>query len=196
MPKDIIIGGIDEAGRGPLAGPVTASAVVFHSAIDITFLNDSKKMTEKKRITSFYEITKHSFFGIGWASNEEIDKINILQATFLAMKRAFNILYNNISKKSPNLLERLEIIVDGNIVPNLETKIPVKALIKADASIPEVMASSILAKVARDKMMVRYSWLYPEWGYEKHKGYGTKAHKEAIKKHGMSPIQRLSFKSL
>lgn len=190
----MLICGVDEAGRGPLAGPVCASAVVFSSGdLDASLLNDSKKMTEKARLKAFWEITKKANYAIGWASNVEIDQINILQATLLAMRRAFTVLYNKLSKKDASFLDDFNVIVDGNVMPKLEEGVKCETLIKADSIIPEVMAASIIAKVARDKIMCRYSWLYPEWGYEKHKGYGTKAHIEAIKKYGASPIQRLSF---
>lgn len=190
----MLICGVDEAGRGPLAGPVCASAVVFSSGdLDASLLNDSKKMTEKARLKAFWEITKKANYAIGWASNVEIDQINILQATLLAMRRAFTVLYNKLSKKDASLLDDFNVIVDGNVMPKLEEGVKCETLIKADSIVPEVMAASIIAKVARDKIMCRYSWLYPEWGYEKHKGYGTKAHIEAIKKYGASPIQRLSF---
>jgi len=190
----MLICGVDEAGRGPLAGPVCASAVVFSSGdLDASLLNDSKKMTEKARLKAFWEITKKANYAIGWASNVEIDQINILQATLLAMRRAFTVLYNKLSKKDASLLDDFNVIVDGNVMPKLEEGVKCETLIKADSIVPEVMAASIIAKVARDKVMCRYSWLYPEWGYEKHKGYGTKAHIEAIKKYGASPIQRLSF---
>ncbi|MGP1415329.1 MAG: ribonuclease HII [Treponema sp.] len=188
--------GVDEVGRGPLAGPVCASAVIFSSQnIDISLLNDSKKMTEKSRLKAFYELTSKAYYAIGWASNVEIDELNILQATLLAMRRAFTMLYNELSKSNASYLERLKVIVDGNINPNFREDVDCEPLIKADSIVPEVMAASIIAKVARDKMMCRYSYLYPEWGYEKHKGYGTKAHIEAIKKYGASPIQRMTFKS-
>ena len=191
----MIICGVDEAGRGPLAGPVCASAVVFSSKdLDVSLLNDSKKLSEKARLKAFYEITKKAYYAIGWVSNVEIDNINILQASLLAMRRAFSILYNELLEKKIVPLAELKVIVDGNAMPNFSENVISETLIKADASVPEVMAASIIAKVARDKMMCRYSWLYPEWGYEKHKGYPTKAHIETIKKYGMNPIQRLSFR--
>ena len=191
----MLLCGVDEAGRGPLAGPVCASAVVFSSKdLDVSLLNDSKKMTEKARIKAFYEIEPKIYYALGWASNVEIDSINILQASLLAMRRAFSILYDNLSKKDASCLGELKVIVDGNVMPNFKEDVKCETLIKADSIVHEVMAASIIAKVARDKMMCRYSWLYPEWGYEKHKGYGTKAHIEAIKKYGITPIQRLSFR--
>lgn len=200
MQKESIICGIDEAGRGPLAGPVCAASVVFRNKDvacclkDSAYLNDSKKMSKKMRETSFAKITKHAFFAIGWASNLEIDRINILQASLLAMRRSFSHLYKMLEKEKPDLLTKLKIIVDGNILPEFREAIPSIAVVRADAKISEVMAASILAKVARDSMMVRCHKAYPHWNYDKHKGYPTKAHKEAIRKYGVSPIQRLSFK--
>ena len=191
----MMICGVDEVGRGPLAGPVCASAVVFFSNdLDASLLNDSKKMTEKARLKAFYEIIKKAYYAIGWASNVEIDDINILEASLLAMRRAFTSLYTELSKKDSSLLKELKVIVDGNAMPRFSENVRCETLVKADSIVPEVMAASIIAKVARDKMMCRYSYLYPQWGYEKHKGYPTKAHIEAIKIHGASPIQRLTFK--
>ena len=198
--------GIDEAGRGPLAGPVYASAVLFKqgtsSTIDafgktpdfLHLLNDSKKMNEASREKAFDVIVHSSFSAISFASHEEIDEINILQASLLAMSRAFSLLYEKIEKEAPQLLPNLTVIVDGNKVPYLKEGVKCIALVKADAKIAEVMAASILAKVARDRKMIEYSHIYPQWMYEKHKGYPTKAHIEAIKKYGESPIQRKSFK--
>lgn len=190
--------GIDEAGRGPLAGPVTAAAVILPDDFEVSILRDSKKLTENRREKIRKIIYSKTFFwSIGWASNEEIDKINILQATFLAMERAYNGVYKkllNFFKAEQRAFEKPDIIVDGKLIPNINNCRSIKALVKADDLIYEVMAASILAKTARDKMMIRYSWLYPEYGYETHKGYGTKKHIEAIKKFGISPITRKSFK--
>ena len=199
--------GIDEAGRGPLAGPVYASAVIFKtddsSGINaccsdrhafLHLLNDSKKMSEASREKAFDVIVHSSFSAISFASCEEIDKINILQATLLAMSRAFSLLYEKLEKEAPQLLPNLTVIVDGNRVPDLKERVKCKAVVKADAKVAEVMAASILAKVARDRKMIEYSQIYPQWMYEKHKGYPTKAHIEAIRKYGESPIQRKSFK--
>ena len=197
--KDVVCG-IDEAGRGPLAGPLCVASIIFRdedSAFHLQregYLKDSKKMSQKMRGKAFAEITKHTFFAIGWASNLEIDKINILQATFLAMKRSFSRLYRMLQKEKPNLLTKLKVIVDGNALPKFEENVPSVAIVKADAKVGEVMAASILAKVMRDEMMIRCHKAYPLWNYDRHKGYPTKAHKDAIKKHGMSPIQRRSFK--
>ncbi len=188
--------GIDEAGRGPLAGPVTAAAVILPENFDTSILKDSKKLSEKKREHARQAIFKTcKFWHIGWASTQEINELNILQATFLAMERAYNGLYKkleNFYQTENKSFELPDIIVDGNMIPKIDaTKYKsINAKTKADDSIHEVMAASILAKTARDKMMLRYSWLYPEYRFEKHKGYGTKQHIEAIKKYGDSPIQR------
>ncbi|WP_010261551.1 ribonuclease HII [Treponema primitia] len=185
-----MICGLDEAGRGPLAGPVCAAAVVLPGDFNRSILGDSKKLSEKQRETSRPLIMEGALaWGIGWASHEEIDEINILQASLLAMKRAFEAMlaaYPGLDAAS------LEAIVDGLYVPDIP--IPCKALVKADGQIPEVMAASILAKTARDREMDRYAKLYPQYGYEKHKGYPTKAHREAVLRFGPSPIQRLKFR--
>ncbi|MCL1928912.1 MAG: ribonuclease HII [Treponema sp.] len=182
--------GVDEAGRGPLAGPVYAAAVILPSDFPLQVLNDSKKLTEKKRDTAAFLIQENAAFGIASVEASEIDRINILQASLLAMTRAWEALVTAF----PNIGQNNELcaVVDGLYCPALP--IPCKALVKADSSVTEVMAASILAKTARDKMMKRFSWFYPEYGYEKHKGYPTKAHLEAIAKYGPSPIQRKSFK--
>ena len=175
--------GLDEAGRGPLAGPVCAAAVILPVNFPLDVLDDSKRLSEKKREIAMRVIYEKALaWGIGWASNEEIDEINILRASLLAMERAYVAM--NIRAD--------EAIVDGLHVPNLD--IPCRALVKADSSVAAVMAASILAKTARDRMMLRYAWLYPEYGYEKHKGYPTKMHFERIAHYGCSPIQRLSFR--
>lgn len=195
-----MICGIDEAGRGPLAGPVTAAAVILPKNFDVSVLRDSKKLSAKKR----EQVRKLLFFSgklwhIGWASNHEIDEINILQAALLAMRRAYEGLCQKIAvlsclpEKPENFFQKIDVIVDGNKLPDILNCRSIKAVPKADDTVYEVMAASVLAKTARDKMMTRYSWLYPEYGYEKHKGYGTKIHLEAIRRFGVSPIQRKSF---
>jgi ribonuclease HII len=188
MTKKFICG-IDEAGRGPLAGPVCAAAVILPDNFKNDFLNDSKKLSAAKREELRQQICEEALaFGVGWASHTEIDRINILQASLLAMKRAFE----EMLKNTPNSLgENISAIVDGTFIP--EISVPCKALVKADAKIPQVMAASILAKTSRDKYMEEMALLYPQYGYEKHKGYPTKAHRELIKKYGPSPIQRMSF---
>jgi ribonuclease HII len=189
-----MICGLDEAGRGPLAGPVCAAAVILGKGFDIRILNDSKKISAEKREEARRLIyTGAAAWGIGWVSAVEIDEINILQASLLAMKRAYEqmLLQFNLPASAPKLMKNLNAIVDGLYTPDIS--IPCKALVKADAKIPEVMAASILAKTARDRMMERYSWLYPEYAYEKHKGYPTEEHRRLIKKYGPSPIQRMTF---
>jgi len=192
----VLICGIDEAGRGPLAGPVCAAAVILPEQFDLTILNDSKKLSEARREHARDEICAHAFaWGIGWASVEEIDRVNILQASLLAMKRAFERLFECESLEPAadgSLPFAIEAVVDGLYVPDIS--VSCRALVKADAQIPEVMAASILAKTARDKEMARYALLYPEYGFEKHKGYPTQAHCKTIMKHGPSPIQRMSFR--
>lgn len=174
--------GIDEAGRGPLAGPVYAAAVILPIGAEIDGLNDSKKLSEKKREELFDIINEVAIsVSVGIATEKEIDEINILQATFLAMKRA---------------IEGLEIpadyaIIDGNRAPELE--IPSETVIKGDGKVMSVAAASIIAKVSRDRFMLKIAEEYPEYQFEKHKGYGTRLHYEMIEKYGVSPIHRRSF---
>ena len=174
--------GIDEAGRGPLAGPVCAAAVILPEGLEIPGLNDSKKLTDKKRRELFPIIEEQAIaYGIGWASQEEIDDINILQATFLAMSRAVEQL--NIR---PDLA-----LVDGNRAPTLD--LPVETVVKGDSLSASIAAASVLAKVSRDDVMLRMAEEYPGYGFEVHKGYGTKAHYEALRTFGPSPIHRRTF---
>ena len=174
--------GVDEAGRGPLAGPVYAAAVILPIGAEIDGLNDSKKLYEKKREELFEIINDVAIsVSVGTASEKEIDEINILNATFLAMKRA---------------VLGLEIpadyaIIDGNRAPNLE--IPAETVVKGDGKVMSVAAASIIAKVSRDRFMLKMAEQYPEYQFEKHKGYGTKLHYEMIEKYGVSPIHRKSF---
>lgn len=174
--------GIDEAGRGPLAGPVCAAAVILPPDCDIPGLNDSKKLSEKKREVLFPVIQEKALaFGIGWATAEEIDRVNILQATFLAMARAVEAL--------PTPADYA--LVDGNRMPPLP--IPGETIVKGDATSASIAAASILAKVSRDRLLRRLDEEHPEYGFAKHKGYGTKAHYEAIRKYGLLPEHRRSF---
>lgn len=184
-----IICGIDEAGRGPLAGPVFASAVILNGGFDFESLADSKKISANKRKKLFKKIIDTCYVGVGVASVKEIDSLNILQATMLAMQRA----YNSLVKKTYAKVKPSEIfcIVDGNKKPNIPQA---EARVKADANVHEVMAASIVAKVLRDNLMEYYGVKFPGYGFEKHKGYCTKAHLEAIYKFGKSPIQRKTFK--
>lgn len=177
-----IVCGIDEAGRGPLAGPVYAAAVVLPFGTVIDGVNDSKKISEKKREYLFDVIKEKSVcFNIAFATAEEIDDVNILNATFLAMKRAVQGL-----KESPDFA-----LVDGNRLPSLD--IPCAAIVKGDSLSESIACASILAKVERDRFMKRESEKYPQYFFEKHKGYGTKIHIEALKKYGPCPIHRKTF---
>lgn len=177
-----IVCGIDEAGRGPLAGPVYAAAVVLPFGTVIDGVNDSKKISEKKREYLFDVIKEKSVcFNIAFATAEEIDDVNILNATFLAMKRAVQGL-----KESPDFA-----LVDGNRLPSLN--IPCAAIVKGDSLSESIACASILAKVERDRFMKRESEKYPQYFFEKHKGYGTKIHVEALKKYGPCPIHRKTF---
>jgi ribonuclease HII len=180
------LAGLDEAGRGPLAGPVYAAAVILPEDFPLNILDDSKKLDGERRNAAAALITKKAAWGIAWAEAPEIDRINILRASLLAMKRAWEALAAKTVTDG-----RLTAVVDGLYCPELP--IPCRALVRADALVPEVMAASILAKTARDRMMIRYSWFYPEYGYDRHKGYPTKEHREAIRRYGPSPIQRKSF---
>jgi ribonuclease HII len=185
--------GIDEAGRGPLAGPVCAAAVILPPGFPVSILNDSKKLKAEERERARLAICRSDAgWGIGWASAAEIDKINIHKATLLAMKRAFEeMLYKEGMHSGLNEASKIRAIVDGLFVPNINA--PCEALVKADNSVPAVMAASIMAKTARDRLMEYYGLFYPQYGYERHKGYPTKAHREAILRFGPSPIQRMSF---
>lgn len=174
--------GVDEAGRGPLAGPVCAAAVILPKNTIIEGVNDSKKLSEKKR-ESLYDVIKSTALSycIAYASVEEIESMNILNATMLAMKRA---------------VEGLEIkadyaMIDGNRLPDLN--IDSEFVIKGDAKSMSIACASILAKVSRDRLLYKYAEEYPQYLFEKHKGYGTKAHIEAIKEYGPCPYHRLSF---
>lgn len=174
--------GVDEAGRGPLAGPVCAAAVILPDGLVIDGLNDSKKISEKKRDILYDVICENAVsYGIAFASVEEIEEMNILQATFLAMKRAVD----SLNVKADVAL------IDGNRLPNLP--IPAKTLVKGDAKSPSIAAASILAKVTRDRLMLKIAEEYPQYEFEKHKGYGTKLHYEKIIQHGISPVHRRSF---
>jgi len=177
-----IVCGLDEAGRGPLAGPVYAGAVILPKGYIPEGLNDSKKLSEKKREALFDQITKNAVaWSYGIATPEEIDEINILNASMLAMKRAVEAL-----ALKPEFL-----LVDGNIARGFDQ--PALAVIKGDAKSPSIAAASIIAKVLRDRACLEMDREYPEYGFAGHKGYPTKAHFQAIEKHGVSPIHRKSF---
>lgn len=177
-----IICGVDEAGRGPLAGPVCAAAVILPPNANIPGLNDSKKLTDKRRRELFPLIKEQAVaYGIGLASHEEIDEINILQATYLAMERALAQL-----AVTPELA-----LVDGN--RSKDFGVPVQTVIKGDSLSASIAAASILAKVTRDDLMMAAAEEYPQYQFDVHKGYGTKAHYAALTEHGPSPIHRMTF---
>ncbi len=177
-----IICGVDEAGRGPLAGPVYAAAVILPSDCVIEGLNDSKKLTEKKREALFDEIKEKALaYGIASADEKEIDEINILNATFLAMKRAID----SLSVK-PDLA-----LIDGNQKPH--TDIEEVTVIKGDAKSMSIAAASVLAKVSRDRYMLEMAEKYPQYEFARHKGYGTKLHYEKIAQYGVCDIHRRTF---
>ena len=177
-----LICGVDEAGRGPLAGPVYAAAVILNPQRPIAGLADSKKISEKKRDQLALEIRQHaSAWAIATASVEEIDEINILRASLLAMKRAVEALS----------LQPHEVLVDGLYCP--ETGLPSRAIVKGDSSVAEISAASILAKTARDAAMIEMHQRLPQYGFAVHKGYPTAAHLAALKQHGISAEHRKSF---
>lgn len=178
-----IICGVDEAGRGPLAGPVYAAAVILPKGHIVEGVNDSKKLSEKKRELLFDKIIdKCVCYSIGTASEKEIDEINILRATYLAMKRAVDGL---------EIVPQLALI-DGNRIPPL-TSTDARAIVKGDAKSASIACASILAKVSRDRYMLEMAKKYPEYQFEKHKGYGTKLHYEMIEKYGICEIHRKTF---
>lgn len=178
-----MICGIDEAGRGPWAGPVTAGAVILDPGNPVDGLTDSKKLSEARREALYCEIkAKAVAYGIGWASPVEIDQLNIREATFLAMKRAIAIMG----------LVPSEILVDGNCLPQA-LPCPANAIVKGDLSEPAISAASVLAKVARDRAMVELANRFPGYGLRRHKGYGTPQHAEALDMLGPSGCHRMSF---
>ena len=177
-----VICGVDEAGRGPLAGPVCAAAVILPEHLELPGLTDSKKLTDKKRRELYPVIKEQAIaYGIGFASEQEIDEINILQATFLAMELALE----QLSVK-PDL-----VLIDGN--REKDFGIPVKTVVKGDSLSLNIAAASVLAKVTRDDLMMEKAKEFPQYGFDIHKGYGTKAHYAALTEHGPAPIHRMSF---
>ena len=177
-----LICGVDEAGRGPLAGPVYAAAVILPFGLEIPGLNDSKKLSDKKRRELFPVICEKAIaYGISFADAQEVDEINILQATFLAMERALNAL-----SVRPELA-----LIDGNRAKDFG--LPVETVVKGDSRSANIAAASILAKVSRDRVMEDLAETYPQYGFEVHKGYGTKRHYEALREFGPCPIHRSSF---
>ncbi|MBR4910299.1 MAG: ribonuclease HII [Clostridia bacterium] len=175
--------GVDEAGRGPLAGPVCAAAVILPPGLIIDGLNDSKKLTEKKREELFDVIINNAVsYCVSFGTLEEIEEYNILNATFLAMNRAIE----GLSVPADFAL------IDGNRIPK-NIKIPCETVVKGDSKSSSIAAASILAKVTRDRLLIEYDKKYPEYNFKKHKGYGTKEHYDAIKKYGVCEVHRLSF---
>ena len=191
--------GIDEAGRGALAGPVYAAAVILPASFDVSILDDSKKLSPKRREIARSAILDSAlYWQIASVPSEQIDKVNILQATLVAMKEAFEPLFVRYSRDNANIavgIERdLTVIVDGNQLPDIGGNFKLIAEPKADGRYPCVMAASILAKTERDHCMMEYHKQYPLYRYNLHKGYGTKLHRSLIGLYGASPIQRQSFK--
>lgn len=180
--RGILMAGVDEVGRGPLAGDVVTAAVILDPQKKIMGLNDSKKLSEKKRNSLFEEIKESALaYSIARCCVEEIDEINILQASLLAMKRAVEGL----------LIQPEHVLVDGNKIPNWTYS--AEAVVKGDARVECIAAASILAKVTRDREMVAFDAIYPGFGFAKHKGYPTQLHRDALKKLGITPIHRRSY---
>jgi len=183
MNSFILICGVDEAGRGPLAGPVSAAAVILDPAHPIEGLADSKKLSEKQRDRLAPIIRERALaWAVAYAEVGEIDQINILQATLLAMKRAVQALH----------IQPQQVLVDGLYCP--QTGIPSQAIVKGDSKIAAISAASILAKTARDELMLKLHEQYPQYGFDGHKGYPTAAHLAALREHGVSDVHRRSFK--
>ncbi len=184
---DLIIG-VDEAGRGPLAGPVVAAAVLLKDFIFVNRIDDSKKLSPIKRRNAFFEIKNKSLYAIAAVNHKQIDRINILQATILAMQKAISGVTEQLS---PAELKRTFILIDGNM--RFKLSFPYESIIKGDAKSLSIAASSILAKVHRDALMEKYHKLYPKYGFDRHKGYPTFEHRKILKRIGPSAIHRKSF---
>ncbi len=198
---EFLVVGVDEAGRGPLAGPVVASAVCYRDPSytipesltrDFALIRDSKKLSEKQREKIFDLIQEHFYVGVGIVHADTIDRINILKATFLAMKSAISDLERVMHQVSP-ARHQLYLLIDGNQeIPNLSLK--QEAVVGGDGTVRSIAAASIIAKVTRDRMILEYDREYPQYGLAQHKGYGTKVHMDALRKYGPSSIHRMSFK--
>lgn len=203
LEEGVLVVGVDEAGRGPLCGPVVAAAVIYKGldfAIapelkkEFALIRDSKKLSEKQREKMFDFIYEHFYVGVGIVHAETIDRINILEATFLAMKSAVSELRRTMNHESGIMKERLMyILVDGNQeIPNCSYR--QETVVGGDGTVRSIAAASIIAKVTRDHMMFAYDKQFPQYGLAQHKGYGTKAHMEALRKYGPTAIHRMSFK--
>jgi len=177
------IAGVDEAGRGPLAGPVVAAAVTFPTGFNLAGLQDSKKLSVKKREELFESIQASADVGIGIISHKKIDQINILQAARLAMREAVSKL-----KEKPDC-----VLIDGNM--KIDVLIPQQPIVRGDSQVASIAAASIIAKVTRDRLMTEYHESYPEYGFNQHKGYPTLFHRKVLRQKGPSPIHRLSFRA-
>ncbi len=184
---DLIIG-VDEAGRGPLAGPVVAAAVLLESFKFNNRVDDSKKLSAKQREEAFFEIKRKSIFAIAAVNNKTIDRINILQANRLAMQKAISKLLNKLTFLE---LRKAYVIIDGNM--NFKLGLPYQSIVRGDSKSLTIAASSILAKVTRDRIMEKYHKIYPQYGFNKHKGYATEEHRKILRKIGFCAIHRKSF---
>ena len=184
---DLIIG-VDEAGRGPLAGPVVAAAVALRQTVFKNAINDSKKLSDKQRQAAFPEIIEKSFFGIALASEKIIDRVNILEATKIAMQQAVKKL---IDKLPPERINNIFILIDGNM--KFKMDYPYESIVKGDSKSMSIAAASILAKVTRDRIMCGYDKVFPKYDFFRHKGYPTEKHRMILKEYGPSAIHRMSF---
>ena len=183
--------GVDEAGRGPLVGPVVAAAVCLKTFEFDTNIRDSKKLSPKRREEAFVEISDKAYVGFGIMSESVIDAVNILEATYMAMNNAVRQLIS-VMPADPALRTKSCLLIDGNRFKS-DQPVAYRTIVKGDSKVQSIAAASIMAKVMRDRIIGVYDQIFPEYGFKQHKGYGTKAHKEAIAKHGPSPIQRHSF---
>lgn len=200
LQEGVLAVGVDEAGRGPLCGPVVAAAVCYKDPSyvipdnlnkDFVLIRDSKKLSEKQREKIYDLIQEHFYVGVGIVHADTIDRINILEATFLAMKSAVSDLERKLHGAQHK--EELLLLIDGNQeIPNLSLR--QQTVVGGDGSIKSIAAASIIAKVTRDRMIVEYDKQYPQYGLAQHKGYGTKVHMDALRKYGPTPIHRMSFK--
>jgi ribonuclease HII len=187
--------GIDEAGRGPLAGPVTAAAVLLGPETPRELLIDSKRLSPKKREIAAAEIRRTALcWGIGWADHREIDALNIHHAALLAMRRAYYSITVTLRSRGLQRIPITQVLVDGKFGPDLSPAVSVRAIVGGDGTVPEIAAASIMAKTSRDRWMVEKDSAFPGYGLALHKGYPTAEHRESIVRQGPSPIHRRSFR--